>query len=142
MLLSLFNKLNTADKQVRNGKWLREDNRGIELDGKTYVYSVTNTNKSEFIYDAGIWMKFVQAGNPTLIFNHPNIESYSAIRRTEYTLPEFNEMDGRQPIELLVIPENTTDTLAYEGDLTAGVKQGILKATFDGNFAGKIHYNF
>ena len=35
MLLSLFNKLNKADREVRNGKWLREDNRGIELDGKT-----------------------------------------------------------------------------------------------------------
>ncbi|CAM1352167.1 2-hydroxyacid dehydrogenase [Tenacibaculum halocynthiae] len=35
MLLSLFNKLNKADKEVRKGKWLREDNRGIELDGKT-----------------------------------------------------------------------------------------------------------
>jgi D-3-phosphoglycerate dehydrogenase len=34
MLLSLFNKLNTADNEVRNGKWLREENRGIELDGK------------------------------------------------------------------------------------------------------------
>lgn len=35
MLLSLFNKLNKADKEVRNGKWDREGNRGIELDGKT-----------------------------------------------------------------------------------------------------------
>ena len=35
MLLSLFNKLNKADREIRNGKWLREDNRGIELDGKT-----------------------------------------------------------------------------------------------------------
>lgn len=35
MLLSLFNKLNKADREVKNGKWLREDNRGIELDGKT-----------------------------------------------------------------------------------------------------------
>ncbi len=35
MLLSLFNKLNKADAEVRQGKWLREDNRGIELDGKT-----------------------------------------------------------------------------------------------------------
>ena len=35
MLLSLFNKLNKADSEVRNGKWLREENRGIELDGKT-----------------------------------------------------------------------------------------------------------
>ena len=35
MVLSLFNKMNKADAQVRQGKWLREDNRGIELDGKT-----------------------------------------------------------------------------------------------------------
>ena len=35
MLLSLFNKLNKADREVRNGQWLREDNRGLELDGKT-----------------------------------------------------------------------------------------------------------
>ncbi|MFK5972532.1 MAG: 2-hydroxyacid dehydrogenase [Flavobacteriaceae bacterium] len=35
MLLSLFNKLNKADREIRIGKWDREDNRGIELDGKT-----------------------------------------------------------------------------------------------------------
>ncbi|HUH27762.1 2-hydroxyacid dehydrogenase [Gelidibacter sp.] len=35
MLLSLFNKLNKADREVRTGQWLREANRGIELDGKT-----------------------------------------------------------------------------------------------------------
>ena len=35
MLLSLFNKLNKADREVRNGFWHREENRGIELDGKT-----------------------------------------------------------------------------------------------------------
>jgi len=35
MLLSLFNKLNKADHEVRTGMWLREANRGIELDGRT-----------------------------------------------------------------------------------------------------------
>ncbi|WP_405247485.1 2-hydroxyacid dehydrogenase [Cellulophaga sp. Asnod2-G02] len=35
MLLSLFNHLNKADQEVRHGKWDREGNRGIELDGKT-----------------------------------------------------------------------------------------------------------
>jgi D-3-phosphoglycerate dehydrogenase len=35
MLLSLFNKLNKADQEVRAGQWLREANRGLELDGKT-----------------------------------------------------------------------------------------------------------
>ncbi|HSP13045.1 MAG TPA: 2-hydroxyacid dehydrogenase [Salegentibacter sp.] len=35
MLLSLFNKLNKADREVRDGLWHREENRGLELDGKT-----------------------------------------------------------------------------------------------------------
>ncbi|MFS4418420.1 2-hydroxyacid dehydrogenase [Maribacter sp. 2307ULW6-5] len=35
MLLSLFNKLNKADREVRNGIWDREGNRGTELRGKT-----------------------------------------------------------------------------------------------------------
>lgn len=35
MLLSLMNKLNRADKLVRDGKWIREGNRGYELAGKT-----------------------------------------------------------------------------------------------------------
>ena len=35
MLLALLNKLHTADREVRTGKWDREGNRGNELDGKT-----------------------------------------------------------------------------------------------------------
>lgn len=35
MLLMLFNNLLRADKEVRQGIWRREENRGIELSGKT-----------------------------------------------------------------------------------------------------------
>lgn len=35
MILAMFNKLKKADNEIRQGKWLREDNRGIELEGKT-----------------------------------------------------------------------------------------------------------
>lgn len=34
MILSLFNKLNQADNEIRKGQWNRESNRGHELDGK------------------------------------------------------------------------------------------------------------
>lgn len=36
-LLSLFNNLKKADSEVRNGIWLREENRGFELKGKTFA---------------------------------------------------------------------------------------------------------
>jgi D-3-phosphoglycerate dehydrogenase len=35
LLLSLLNNLHVADAEIREGKWLRETNRGVELDGKT-----------------------------------------------------------------------------------------------------------
>ena len=34
MLLALLNKIRLADLSVRSGNWLRETNRGVELDGK------------------------------------------------------------------------------------------------------------
>ncbi|MCX6245576.1 MAG: NAD(P)-binding domain-containing protein [Bacteroidetes bacterium] len=35
MLLSLMNNMRRADRQVREGTWIREDNRGTEIKGKT-----------------------------------------------------------------------------------------------------------
>lgn len=47
MILSLFNKLNNADKEVKSGQWNRESNRGVELDGKTVgIIGYGNMGKS------------------------------------------------------------------------------------------------
>lgn len=47
MILSLFNKLNIADKEVKSGHWNRESNRGTELDGKTVgIIGYGNMGKS------------------------------------------------------------------------------------------------
>ena len=37
MILSLINKINTSNIEVRDGIWLREANRGIELKGKVFA---------------------------------------------------------------------------------------------------------
>jgi D-3-phosphoglycerate dehydrogenase len=47
MILSLFNKLNQADNEIRSGHWNRESNRGQELDGKTVgIIGYGNMGKS------------------------------------------------------------------------------------------------
>jgi len=48
MLLSLFNKLHTADRDVRTGIWDREGNRGVELDGKIVGIIGYGNNGSAF----------------------------------------------------------------------------------------------
>lgn len=48
MILSLFNNLNVSDQEVRNGKWNREKNRGIELSGKTIGIIGFGNNGSAF----------------------------------------------------------------------------------------------
>jgi len=46
-LLSLMNKLNLADKEIRSGHWNRESNRGYELDGKNVgIIGYGNMGKS------------------------------------------------------------------------------------------------
>ena len=47
MLLSLMNRFRKADNEVRNGVWLREENRGEEIKGKTVaLIGYGNTGKA------------------------------------------------------------------------------------------------
>ena len=48
MVLSLFNNLNKSDQEVRSGIWEREENRGVELSGKTIGIIGFGNNGSAF----------------------------------------------------------------------------------------------
>ncbi|MBT8395212.1 MAG: hydroxyacid dehydrogenase [Flavobacteriaceae bacterium] len=62
MLLAMMNRLITADNEVRQGEWNREQNRGDELDGKTIgIIGYGNTGKA--------FAKKLQGFDVTIIFH-------------------------------------------------------------------------
>ena len=91
MLLSLLNKLHTADREVRSGKWDREENRGIELDGKTVGIIGYGNNGEAFarklrgfdvkvlVYDkykSGFGNEFVRESSLEMLYKEADVISF------------------------------------------------------------------
>ncbi len=90
MLLLLFNKLKRADEEVRQGKWLREENRGVELGRKTIGiigYGNTGSAFAKLLsgfginvlaydkYKKGFGDSFVKESTPEEIFEKADVLS-------------------------------------------------------------------
>ena len=101
MLLSLFNHLNRADAEVRQGKWRREENRGLELKGKVIgVIGFGNMGTS-----------FVQklAGFETRVLIH---DKYKAVQTgTYYRAATMEEIYREADVVSLHVP--LTDETRY-----------------------------
>lgn len=91
MLLSLLNKIHTANRDVKNGKWEREFNRGIELDGKTVGIIGFGNNGSAFAqklrgfdvrilaydkYKSGFSNEQVSESSPEEIYEQADVVSF------------------------------------------------------------------
>jgi|TARA_B110000238_G_scaffold88325_1_gene96994 D-3-phosphoglycerate dehydrogenase len=74
LLLSLLNNINTSSVQVKKGVWVREQNRGHELEGKTVaILGLGNTGKS--------FAKKISAFNCNVIFYDINDDIKSDIAK-------------------------------------------------------------
>ncbi|MDC1491980.1 hydroxyacid dehydrogenase [Flavobacteriaceae bacterium] len=104
LLLSLLNNINISSNQVRKGLWLREKNRGFELEGKTVaIIGMGNTGKSfakkissfnckVVFYDIvhGIESEYAQKASLDFIYNNANIVSLH-LPYTISTIKFFNK---------------------------------------------------
>ena len=80
MLLALLNNLITADKEVREGNWFREANRGVELEGKTIgIVGFGNTGSA--------FAKKLSGFESTLLtydpFTKADLKKYPFVKQTE-----------------------------------------------------------
>ena len=91
MLLALFNQLVKSDTEVRKGKWDREGNRGVELDGKTVGIIGYGNNGAAFAkklrgfdvkvlaydkYKSGFGNEFIQESTLENIFKNADVVSF------------------------------------------------------------------
>jgi D-3-phosphoglycerate dehydrogenase len=118
MLLSLLNKIPQGNRQVRDGIWDREGNRGEELDGKTVGIIGFGNNGAAFakklrgfevkilVYDkykTGFGDHFVQECTLQAIFQQSDIVSLHIPlnRETKYFADEVFFSSFEKPIRLL-----------------------------------------
>lgn len=107
-----------------------EPTASLTISGKGYQYAAINKAESRIYYDEGVWIELHQGNLPVIVFEFPTIERFSAIRQYEFELPEFNQVDSREPIVFQFLEAD--ETLIFEGALRASLIQGILEVTFDG----------
>lgn len=146
MLLSLLNKLHSANREVKNGVWDREGNRGIELDGKTVGIIGYGNNGSAFAkklrgfdvklmaydkYKKNFGDHFVMECTLNALLKHADIISFHIPQQTE-TLFMANDaffQRVQQPIFLLNLSRGK---IVETAALVKGLKSGkILGAGLD-----------
>ena len=167
MLLSLFNKLHSANLEVKSGKWDREGNRGIELDGKTVGIIGFGNNGSAFAkklrgfdvnvlaydkYKTGFGDQFVQEVELKEIFAKADVVSFHIPQTAETIFMANTDFFSafQKPIYLINLSRGkivSTDALveALKNKRVLGACLDVLeyeKASFESFFDQDLDLNF
>ncbi len=139
MLLSLFNKLNIADTEIKSGNWNRESNRGFEIDGKSIgIIGYGNMGKS--------FAKKLQGFDCEVIF-YDILENIADANAKQVTL---NELKQKADVVSLHIPwSNDTDKMVNKSFIesfkkpfwllnTSRGKNVVTNDLVDGLKSGKV----
>jgi D-3-phosphoglycerate dehydrogenase len=102
MLLGLMNKLRPAHRSITEGYWLREEHRGLELEGKTIgLIGYGNTGKS--------FAKKLQGFNDVKVLCYDILEGVGDLAAEQVSLKELLK---KAHVVSLHIPE-TSKTLGF-----------------------------
>ncbi len=143
MLLALLNNLVKADREIRQGSWLREANRGNELDGKTIGVIGCGNTGSSFVkklrgFDVRIlvndpYIRVPQDLYPDLLqvplndlFEHCDIISFHVPLNdeTSYMVNEKFLNSFNEPVYLL---NTSRGKILNTADLVTALENGKLK---------------
>lgn len=146
MLLSLFNNLCRANREVREGKWIREANRGIELMGKTvgiigygnmgsaFAERLRGFGVKVLVYDKykkGFGNTFIQEVTLENIFEEADVLSLHT-PLTEETHNLINHSFIRQFKKNIYIINTARGKSLNTSDLVANIQSGkVLGACLD-----------
>ncbi len=122
MLLNLMNNLNKADREIREGKWLREDNRGTEIHGKTIgIIGFGNTGQS-------FAKKFIGFETPVIAY-----DKYVEVNASHVTSVSMEQLFEQADIVSFHIPLTTeTNDLVNDEFLSSFKKNSYLINTSRG----------
>jgi len=141
MLLALFNNLLTADAEVRKGIWKREENRGIEIGGKTvgiigygntggaFARKLSGFNVKVLAYDkykSDFSDEYVKESDLREIFEDADIVSFH-IPLTEETQFMANENFFNSFTKEVFVINTSRGKILKTDDLLRSLKSGKVK---------------